>query len=118
MKPWQVCADITISVLGVTVILVGEELHYLPTHLLLEHWEPIALRAGLAAASLAAGVYAAARALGLTGHGTADRSRRTRDPARSRRRGTRPSAPARSRGEVQVIWKPPHSPTVPRWTGW
>ena len=69
MKPWQVSAGITISVLGVTVILVGEELHYLPTHLWLEHWEPIALRAGLAVASLAAGLYAAARALGLTGLG-------------------------------------------------
>ena len=69
MKPWQVSAGITVSVLGVTVILLGEELHYLPTHLLLEHWEPIALRAGLAVASLAAGLYAAARALGLTGLG-------------------------------------------------
>ena len=69
MKPWQVSAGITISVLGVAVILVGEELHYLPTHLLLEDWEPIALRAGLAVASLAAGIYAAARALGLTALG-------------------------------------------------
>ena len=69
MKPWQVSAGVTISVLGVTVILVGEELQYLPTHLFLEYWEPIALRAGLAAASLAAVVYAAARWLGLTGLG-------------------------------------------------
>ena len=65
MKPWQVSAGITISAVGVTVILVGEELHYLPTHLLLEHWEPIALRAGLATA----------RWLGLTGLG------RQTDPA-------------------------------------
>jgi len=69
VKPWQVSAGITISALGVTVILGGEELHYLPTHLLLEHWEPIALRGGLAVASLAAVLYAAARALGLTGLG-------------------------------------------------
>jgi hypothetical protein len=66
MKPWQVSAGITVAVCGVTFILAGEELHYLPTHLLLEYWEPIALRAGLAIASLAAGIYAAARALGLT----------------------------------------------------
>ena len=69
MKPWQVSAGITVSALGVAVILVGKELHYPPTHLLLEHWEPITLRTGLAVASLAAGVYAAARALGLTGLG-------------------------------------------------
>jgi len=69
VKPWQVSAGITISVLGVTAILVGEDLHYFPTHLFLEHWEPIALRAGLAAASLAAVVYAAARWLGLIGLG-------------------------------------------------
>ena len=69
MKPWQVSAGITVSAVGVTVILLGEELHYLPTHFLLQHWEPIALRAGLAVASLAAVVYAAARMLGLTGLG-------------------------------------------------
>ena len=69
MKPWQVSIGITISALGVTVILVAEELHYLPTHLLLEHWETVALRAGLAVATLAAGIYAAARALGLTALG-------------------------------------------------
>ena len=67
MKPWQVSAGIMVSTLGVTVIPVGEELHYLPTHLLLEHFEPIALRAGLAVASHAACIYAAA--LGLTGLG-------------------------------------------------
>ena len=54
---------------GVTVILLGEKFHYVPTHLLLEHWVPIALCVGLAAASLAASVYAAARALGLAGLG-------------------------------------------------
>lgn len=69
MKPWQVSVGITVAACGVTFILVGEELHYLPTHLLLEHWQPIAIHAGLAVASLAAGVYAAARALGLTGLG-------------------------------------------------
>ena len=69
MKPWQVSAGITISALGVTVILAGEELRYLPTHLWLEHWQPIVLRGGLATASLAAAIYAAARALGLTGLG-------------------------------------------------
>lgn len=67
MKPWQVSAGITISAVG--VILVDEGLQYLPTHHLLEHWEPIALRGGLAVASLAADVYAAARTLGLTGLG-------------------------------------------------
>jgi len=66
MKPWQV------SALGVTVILLGEELHYLTTHLLLEHWEPITLRAGLAVA----------RALGLTGLG-----RQTNLAERALRRG-------------------------------
>ncbi len=69
MKPWQVSIGITISILGVTFILVAEELHYFPTHLLLEHWEPIAWRAGLAVACLAALFYAAARALGLTALG-------------------------------------------------
>ncbi|MDE0354719.1 MAG: hypothetical protein OXU64_03080 [Gemmatimonadota bacterium] len=69
MKPWQVSAGITVSALGVTVILLGEELHYLPAHILLQHWEPIALRGGLAVATLAAGIYAAARILGLAGLG-------------------------------------------------
>lgn len=69
MKPWQVSAGITIAVLGVTAILLGEELSYLPTHLLLEHWIPIALRAGVAVGCLAAVLYAAARSLGLTGLG-------------------------------------------------
>lgn len=69
MKPWQVSTGITVAVCGVTVILVGEELHYLPSHLWLEHWEPIVLRGGLAVASLASGVYAAARVLGLAGLG-------------------------------------------------
>ena len=52
------------AVCAVTVTLVGEELNDLSIHLLFEHWQPIALHAGLAAASPAAGVYAAARALG------------------------------------------------------
>ena len=58
-----------VAVCGVTVIPVGEELHYVPTHPLLEQWQPIALRGCLAVASLAAGIYAAARMLGLTGLG-------------------------------------------------
>lgn len=78
MKPWQVSAGITIFVLGVTVILVGEDLHCLPTHLLLEHWEPISLRAGLAAA----------RWLGLTGPG-----RQTDLAERALRRGHGDSEP-------------------------
>lgn len=82
MKPWQVSVGITVAASGVTFILVGEELHYLPTHLLLEHWQPIAIRAGLAVASLAAVVYAAARALGLTGLG-----RQTNLTERAIRRG-------------------------------
>ena len=69
MKPWQVSADITVAVCSVTVILVGEELHYLPTHVLLAHWQSITIGAGLAVVSLAAGMHAAARALGLTGLG-------------------------------------------------
>ena len=69
MKPWQVSAGITVAVCGVTVILLGEDLRYLPTHLLLEHWQPIVIRVALAATSLAAVIYAAARALGLTGLG-------------------------------------------------
>ena len=69
MKPWQVSIGITTAVVGVTLILLAEELAYLPTHLLLQHWQPLALHGGLAVACFAAAVYAAARSLGLTGLG-------------------------------------------------
>ena len=69
MKPWQVSAGITITIVGVAVILLGDELSYLPTHLLIAHWLPISLHAGVALGCLAAGLYAAARALGLAGLG-------------------------------------------------
>ena len=69
MKSWQVSAGLTIAALGVTVILLGEDLSYLPTYLLLDHWMPIAWRGGVAVGCLAAALYAAARSLGLAGIG-------------------------------------------------
>lgn len=67
MKPWQVSVGLTFATLGVTVILLGEELRYLPTHLMLDHWLPIAFHGGVAIGGLAAAFYAAARTLGLAG---------------------------------------------------
>ena len=69
MKPWQVSAGLTIATLGGAVILLGEELSYFPTYLLLDHWMPIAWRGGVAVGCLAAALYAAARSLGLAGIG-------------------------------------------------
>jgi len=69
VKPWQVSAGITVSTVGVAVILLGEELSYIPTHLFLENWLALALYSGLYITTFAAGVYAAARALGLAGLG-------------------------------------------------
>ncbi len=69
MKPWQVSVGITIAILGVGIILLAEELSYLPSHLLLDNWLPIALHGGAAVGCLAAGIYAVARSLGLAGLG-------------------------------------------------
>ena len=69
MKPWQVSAGITVAATGVAVILLGEEMSYFPGYWLVDYWISITLYAGLAVASLAAVVYAAARYLGLAGLG-------------------------------------------------
>ena len=85
MQPWKVSIGLTVTALGVAVVFGLPELSYLEPHwkvLLRDYWLTITLYGGLAVASFAFSIYAAARSLGL-----ADLGRKVDLAERSIRRG-------------------------------
>ena len=85
MQPWKVSIGLTVTALGVATILGLPELSYYRPHwnvLLRDYWLPVSLYGGLAVASFAFSIYAAARSLGL-----ADLGRKVDLAERSIRRG-------------------------------
>ena len=85
MQPWKISAGLTAAIAGATFLLAGSRLEYLAPYwplLLAEHGVLIALHLALALATVAAAIYAVARAAGL-----ADLGRRVDLVERSVRRG-------------------------------
>ncbi len=85
MQPWKISVGLTTSLAGAALILVMPRLEYLAPYgslILRDHWPVIAGYLGLALATVAALVYAVARAAGL-----ADLGRRVALMERSARRG-------------------------------
>ena len=85
MQPWRISAGLTAAIAGSTFLVAGSRLEYLGSFrplILADHGLSLALNVGLALATFAAAVYAAARATGL-----ADLGRRVDLAERSVRRG-------------------------------
>ena len=85
MQPWKVSIGLTVTALGVATLFGLPELSYYRPHwnvLLRDYWLPVSLYGGLAVASFAFSIYAAARSLGL-----ADLGRKVDLVERSIRRG-------------------------------
>lgn len=85
MQPWKISAGLTASLAGAAFLLAGARLDYLAPHwplILARHGAPVALHAAFAVVTVAAGIYAVARATGL-----ADLGSRVDLAERSARRG-------------------------------
>ncbi len=85
MQPWKISVGLTAALVGSTVLLAGPRLEYLGPFrsvILVDYGVSIALHLGLAVSTIAAAVYAVARAAGL-----ADLGRRVDLAERSVRRG-------------------------------
>ena len=85
MQPWKISAGLTAAIAGSAILLAGPRLEYLAPYwplLLAEHGVLLALHLALALATVAAAIYAVARAAGL-----ADLGRRVDLVERSVRRG-------------------------------
>ena len=85
MQPWKISAGLTAAIAGPAMILAGPRLEYLAPFwplILAECGLPIALHLALALATVAAAIYAVARAAGL-----ADLGRRVDLAERLVRRG-------------------------------
>ena len=84
MQPWKISAGLTAAIAGSAILLAGPRLEYLAPYwplLLAEHGVLIALHLALGLATVAAAIYAIARAAGL-----ADLGRRVDLAERSVRR--------------------------------
>ena len=85
MQPWKISAGLTATIAGTAFLLGGSRLEYLSPFwplILAEHGVLLSLHMALALATVAAAIYAAARATGL-----ADLGRRVDLAERSVRRG-------------------------------
>ena len=85
MQPWKISTGLTAALAGSAVLLAGPRLEYLVPFwslILADHGVAIALHVALALAAVAAGIYAVARAAGLS-----DLGRRVDLVERSVRRG-------------------------------
>ena len=85
MQPWKISAGLTAAIVGSAILLAGPRLEYLAPYwplLLAEHGVLLALHLALALATIAAAIYAVARATGL-----ADLGQRVDLAERSVRRG-------------------------------
>ena len=68
MQPWKISAGLTAAIAGSAILLAGPRLEYLAPYwplLLAEHGVLLALHLALALATVAAPIYAVARAAGL-----------------------------------------------------
>ena len=85
MQPWKISAGLTAALAGSAFLLGGSRLEYLAPHwprILAEHGVTLTLHLALALVTVAAAIYAVARATGL-----ADLGRRVDLAERSVRRG-------------------------------
>ena len=85
MQPWKISAGLTAAIAGSAVLLAGPRLEYLAPYwplLLADHGLLLSLHLAFALATVAAAIYAVARAAGL-----ADLGRRVDLAERSVRRG-------------------------------
>ena len=85
MQPWKISAGLTAALAGSVVLLAGSRLAYLAPYwsvILAEYDLAIAFHLALGLAAVAAGIYAVARAAGLS-----DLGRRVDRAERSVRRG-------------------------------
>ena len=73
MQPWKISAGLTAALAGSAFLLAGSRLEYLAPHwplILARHGVPVALHAAFAIVTLAAAIYAVARATGLADLGS------------------------------------------------
>ena len=85
MQPWRISVGLTAAIAGAAVLLLGPRLDYLAPYwreILADHGIRIGLNVALALATLAAAIYAVARATGL-----ADLGKRVDLVEQSARRG-------------------------------